>query len=72
MLRGSREDIGGGGGGGAIFTSVTALAMSALASSSEPAAEVRLEDRESRSSVFTETLPPATTTGVFPPHMVQE
>ena len=39
---------------------------------SEPAAEVRLEDRESRSSVFTETLPPATTTGVFPPHMVQE
>ena len=43
--------------------------MSVRASSSEPAAEVRLEDRASRSAVSTETLPPDTIVGASPPHM---
>ena len=54
-----------------MLTSVIALATSVRASSRDPAAEVRLLARESRSFVFTETAPPATTTAAPPPQMVQ-
>ena len=47
------------------------MAMSARASSRDPAAEVRLLARESRSLVFTETVPPDTTTAGPPSQMVQ-
>ena len=47
------------------------MATSVRASSRDPAAEVRLLARESRSFVFTETAPPATTTAAPPPQMVQ-
>ena len=47
------------------------MAMSVRASSRDPAAELRLLARESRSFVFTETEPPDTTTAGPPLHMVQ-